>query len=83
MRCRLGNTAVKFGVLVFPNGRENADTTEYCFTAGPARTAFVYIAIDQLQGVHRNLRTNPVDPSSPLHNLTRTTTIIQILFHAY
>ena len=28
------------------------------------------------QGVHRNLRTNPVDPSSPLQKLTHTMTII-------
>lgn len=38
MRYGLGNTAEKNGVLVFPNVRENADTTELCFTAGPART---------------------------------------------
>ena len=29
-----------------------------------------------IHGVHRNLRTNPVDPSSPLQKLTHTITLI-------
>ena len=32
--------------------------------------------LPHLQGVHRNLRTNPVDPSNPLRKLTHTETII-------
>lgn len=37
MHGRLGNTAETFGVLVFSNGGENADKTDFSFTAGPAR----------------------------------------------
>ena len=32
--------------------------------------------IQHTQGVHRNSRTNPVDPSSPLQNLSHTITLI-------
>ena len=32
--------------------------------------------LPHIQGVHRNLRTNPVDPSSPLQKLTHTITLI-------
>ena len=38
MRGMLGNTAVKYGVLIFRNGGENADRTKIYFTAGPARS---------------------------------------------
>ena len=41
MRCRLGNTAVKCGILVFPISRENADTTQFYFTAEAPRTYFL------------------------------------------
>ena len=32
--------------------------------------------LPHIQGVHKNLRTNPVDPSSPLQKLTHTITLI-------
>ena len=40
MGCRVGSADVQFGVEVFLNDRENADTTEFCFTGGPARTDY-------------------------------------------
>ena len=33
------------------------------------------------QGVHRNLRTNPVDPGSPLQTLTHTITCMNCIMH--
>ena len=33
------------------------------------------IRLPHIQGVHRNLRTNPLDPSSPLQKLTQTVTL--------
>ena len=41
--------------------------------------------LPHIQGVHRNLRTNPIDPNSPLQKLTRTITIMCFMhteFHA-
>ena len=37
MRCRLSNTAAKFGFLAFRNGCENADQVKITLAAGRAR----------------------------------------------
>ena len=37
---------------------------------------WTFADLPHIQGVHRNLRTTPVDPSSPLQKLSHTVTII-------
>ena len=37
--------------------------------------------VPHIQQIHRNLRTNPVDPSSPLQKLTHTITLIYCFMH--
>ena len=46
---------------VFPHG----STAPIPRASGLGRTSF---GLPHTQGVHRNLRTNPVDPNSPLHS---------------
>lgn len=48
MRCRPGNNCVKLWHLAVPYGRENVDSTEFCFTAGPARAAGKNVGLKHL-----------------------------------
>ena len=38
--------------------------------------------LPHIQGVHRNLRTNPVGPNSPLQTLTHTVAIVSCITHS-
>ena len=42
---RLSNTAAKFGVLIFPNGCENAGQVEKCLLASPACEPFLPVGV--------------------------------------
>ena len=49
-------------------------------TTRASRLGWTSAGLPHVQGVHRNLRTSPVDPRSPLQKLTHT---INLLFHTY
>ena len=52
------------------------DSTALLITTQASGLGWTSAGLPHIQGVHKKLRTNPVDPSSPLQKLTHTKTFI-------